>query len=390
MAHARQRLQFARCQELLDGPFNRIAVPDQIGEALGAECFGVFDQLVEKAARLVLDAFDGDGAHGGAGLDRCREGVEAGVLEKIRAVEHLDRDAQVRLVAAVFEHRLAVGDAHPRRGVHCLFREILEGLVEHVFDNGEDVVLRDERHFHVELIELAGRAVGARVLVAEARRDLEIAVKAGHHQQLLEELRCLRQRVELAVVNAARHQIVACALRRAARQDRRLVFVEAVRFHRLAQERDDLRAQQNVGVDALAAQVQKAVFQAQVLGAVLVARQVERRLLRGGLHDARVRHELDLAGRQIGIDRRGLAQRNLAGHRDDRLEFRPAQRLEESAAGVNHDLREAVMVTQINEQNAAVVADTENPAGEFGGGARVGSAELTASVRTVEMHGVGP
>jgi len=163
-----------------------------------------------------------------------------------------------------------------------------------------------------------------------------------------------------------------------------------VRFHRLAQERDDLRAQQNVGVDALAAQVQKAVFQAQILGAVLVARQVERRLLRGGLHDARVRHELDLAGRQIGIDRRGLAQRNLAGHGDDRLEFRPAQRLEEGAAGMDHDLREAVMVAQINEQNAAVVADTENPAGEFGGGARVGSAELTASVRTVEMHGVGP
>ena len=42
----------------------------------------------------------------------------------------------------------------------------------------EHVVLRDEGHLEVELVELAGRAVGARVLVAEARRDLEIAVEA--------------------------------------------------------------------------------------------------------------------------------------------------------------------------------------------------------------------
>ena len=56
----------------------------------------------------------------------------------------------------------------------------------------------DEAHLEVELVELARRAVGARVLVAEAGRDLEVAVEAGDHQQLLELLRRLRQRVELA------------------------------------------------------------------------------------------------------------------------------------------------------------------------------------------------
>ena len=60
-----------------------------------------------------------------------------------------------------------------------------------------------ERHLDVDLREL-GLAVGAQVLVAEAARDLEVAVEARDHQDLLEELRRLRQRVELAVVDAAR------------------------------------------------------------------------------------------------------------------------------------------------------------------------------------------
>ncbi len=51
----------------------------------------------------------------------------------------------------------------------------------------------------VNLGEL-GLAVGAQVLVAEALDDLVVAVVAGHHQQLLEELRRLRQGEELARV----------------------------------------------------------------------------------------------------------------------------------------------------------------------------------------------
>src|SRR5437763_12227478 len=42
------------------------------------------------------------------------------------------------------------------------------------------------RHLEIELVELAGGAVGAGGFVPEAGRDLEIAVKPGHHQQLLE------------------------------------------------------------------------------------------------------------------------------------------------------------------------------------------------------------
>ena len=77
------------------------------------------------------------------------------------------------------------------------------------------VLGRDERRLEIDLGELR-LAVGAKVLVAEAARDLEIAVVPRHHQQLLVDLGRLRQRVELARVDAAGHEIVARAFRASA------------------------------------------------------------------------------------------------------------------------------------------------------------------------------
>ena len=67
----------------------------------------------------------------------------------------------------------------------------------------DDVVLLDEGHLEVELGEL-GLAEAAQVLVAEAAGDLVVALVAAHHQQLLEQLRRLRQRVERARPHARR------------------------------------------------------------------------------------------------------------------------------------------------------------------------------------------
>ena len=91
----------------------------------------------------------------------------------------------------------------------------------------EHVLDADERHLEVDLRELE-LAVGALVLVAEAARDLEVAVEARDHQQLLHELRRLRQRVERAGLEPARHQEVARALGRRLREDRRLDLEEAL------------------------------------------------------------------------------------------------------------------------------------------------------------------
>ena len=60
------------------------------------------------------------------------------------------------------------------------------------------------------------------------RDDLEVAVEARHHEQLLEDLRRLGERVELAGVEARGNQEVARAARRVLHHERRLDLEEAV------------------------------------------------------------------------------------------------------------------------------------------------------------------
>ena len=137
--------------------------------------------------------------------------------------------------------------------------EFLEQPGEHRLDRVEHVVLGDEAHLEVELVEFARAAVGAGVLVAEAGRDLEIAVEAGDHQQLLEHLRRLRERVEFARMDPARHEIVARALGRDAVRIGVWNSVKPCSIMRRRIEAMTLRAQHDVGVEPLAAQVEVAV-----------------------------------------------------------------------------------------------------------------------------------
>ena len=66
-------------------------------------------------------------------------------------------------------------------------------------------------HLAVDLCKL-GLTVCTKVLVAEALHNLEVTVETGYHQQLLEELRALRQSIELAGIHARGNNEVACAL----------------------------------------------------------------------------------------------------------------------------------------------------------------------------------
>ena len=96
----------------------------------------------------------------------------------------------------------------------------------HLLDPGHDVVVVDEAHLQVELGEL-GLAVAAQVLVAQAAGDLEVAVEAADHEQLLHLLRALRQGVDAARLQAGGHDEVARALGRGLDQQRRLDLDEA-------------------------------------------------------------------------------------------------------------------------------------------------------------------
>ena len=102
-----------------------------------------------------------------------------------------DGVAQIRLVGAVFAHRLLIGDTREDRGHRFAIAKLFKEATQHRLDSGKNVVLLNEAHFDIELVELTRRAVGAGILVAETRCDLEVAVKARDHHELLELLRRL-------------------------------------------------------------------------------------------------------------------------------------------------------------------------------------------------------
>ena len=99
----------------------------------------------------------------------------------------------------------------PRKRDRHLPVDHAEDRLHQVFHRGEDGLLVDERHLDVDLRELR-LPIGAQVLVAEALDDLKVPIHPGDHQDLLEDLRRLRQGVELARVQPARHEVIARSL----------------------------------------------------------------------------------------------------------------------------------------------------------------------------------
>ena len=120
---------------------------------------------------------------------------------------------------------------------------------------------RGKAHLQIDLRELK-LAVGAEVLVAEAAGDLEVAVEAGDHEDLLEDLRRLRQRVELAGMNAAGNEKIARALGRGLGEDGRFDFEKALLAEALADGEGDVVAQAEVALHLGAAQVDVAILEA--------------------------------------------------------------------------------------------------------------------------------
>ncbi len=220
---------------------------------------------------------------------------------------HLDRVAQVGLVAAIPQQAVAIGDQRPI-GIHGLVgRKFLEQPLNHRLHGGENVCLFDKRHLDIQLIKIGGRAVGARVFIAETGRDLEIAVKAADHDQLLELLRRLRQRIELARMQARRHQKIARAFGAAGGDDRGLKFVEPLIPHPVADRAHHVGAQHHVLMQLVAAQIEKTIGQAGFFGIIHLAKHRHRQFIRSSQHGKAAGINLDLAGRDLGVHQRRIA-----------------------------------------------------------------------------------
>ena len=105
-------------------------------------------------------------------------------------------------------------------------------------------------------------------------------------------------------------------------------------------------------------------------------------------HGQRIGDEFDLSGGQRGVFLARQSRGDLAGDGDHVF---GAQRMGLRGNGgvflrPEDHLRDARAVTQVDEDDPAVVPARIDPAGERGGGAHVGGAELVAGMGAVAAH----
>ena len=305
-------------------------------------------------------------------------------------VLHDDRIAQVRLVGAVFAHRLGVRDARPGRGRDGLAAsELLEHAPYDRLHRRENILLFDEAHLDVELVELARQTISARILVAKTWRDLKIAVEARHHQELLVLLGRLRQRIERARMQTRRHEEVARAFGARGGEDRRLELEKPLPLHPSAKRINDLPTQHDVLVKFLAPEIKEPVPEPRIFGIGLVAEHRQRQVSGWPEHFDLADVNLDQPRRHFGVFSARRALANLAVDTDH--EFRP-QLLGLTESGrirIDHALGQAVVVAQIDEQHAAVIADAMAPARKPNVGAVLGEGQGAAGMGAVAVHDRG-
>ena len=223
--HGRARLGAERHELLLGQELRdrraRLTVlsVDDVRQPLRAPLLRELLEPLEIGARVLLR--DGQVANRGG----AREDLELRAPRELGRVLDLEPEAQVGLVGAVPEHRVGVGQPL-ERDLELDADRLAPDRLHHLLHQGHDELDVREGHLDVELRQLV-EPIRAQVLVSEAARDLVVALEARDHEQLLEDLRRLRKREELALLEPGRDEEVPGAFGRRLEQDRRLDVEEA-------------------------------------------------------------------------------------------------------------------------------------------------------------------
>jgi len=286
------------------------------GHTLSAMFHGEIGQLVYVTAGPVPRALGVDALDGTATSRSTREDLEAGVLEDLRYIHELQSEAGVRTVGTVALHRFGVLHAAERDGK--LHAHLGEDISEDLLHGGEDVLLGHEAHLDIHLCEL-WLTVGAQVLVAETASDLEVALHTADHEELLEELRRLRKRVEATVTHTGRYDEVACALRRGLGEDRGLDLDEVTSRERVAHSVRKRVAQMERLVHLGTTQVEVAPCETRAFVGIDAVLDREGRGLRSVEHSRFGDDDLHLTGDHTGVRRTFGALAHLSGQKDHPL-----------------------------------------------------------------------
>ena len=375
-------------EELDDGAVDGAVLAEgDPGQTLGTKRGGHAGKLIDLGTCPGAGAFSVDGLDDGALLVRgSRKDLELGVGKDVGQVDQVHTVAGIGLVGAIGVHGLPVVHATQRRG--HLDAHAAEGVGQDLLERTHDVVLVHEGHLDIDLGEL-GLTVGTQVLVAEALGNLVVALDATDHEQLLQELRGLRQGVEVARLDAAGDDKVASALGRGLEQGGRLDLHELTVVQRLANGEGKVGAQLEVGHHLGTTEVQIAIAQTGILAGLDAVLDLERRSDGSVEHLGVVGQDLNLAGRELGVGGLLATGAHDAVNLDGPLGTHGLGDLKGVAVGVlgvEGKLRDALAVAKVAENKAAVIAATAHPTGEGNLFAHVLAAKLAAGTGVHGMH----
>ncbi len=237
-----------------------------------------------------------------------------------------------------------------------------EGRLEKALHHFKYAVGLGEAHLQIDLRELR-LTVGAQVFIAEAAHDLKVLVEVRDHQDLLEELRRLRQRVKRSRINAARHQIVARALRRGARHKGRLDLEEALIRKILPDGQRHFVPQFDIGLHLRAAQIDVAILEPDFFAGQRGVRRKERQWLRFVEQLQFLDRDFNLSGRNVLVDGLLVALAHGADCRDHKLRTQVVGFFVQRGvvALIEHKLRHPAAVADIHKKQVAQIAAAVHP-----------------------------
>ena len=255
-------------------------------------------------------------------------------------------------------------------------------MASHILEEVDNIILVNEGHLAVDLSELR-LTVSTQVLVAETFCNLEVAVEATNHEQLLQSLRTLRKSVELSGVHARRHNKVACALRCGTDEDRSLYLDEVLRVEEVADKDCHAVTQLKILAHCRTAQVEVAILHTDIVATVSIVLYSERRCntLREDIQF--LGDNLDIASRQISVLALTLVYYTSHLHAVFASQFACTCAKVAVVRVVEDKLCDTIAVAKVDECHTTHLASALYPSGKCYGLAAVRETKLSACIRSI-------
>ena len=381
----------AECLQLLfrhklreAGLIAAILVDREVCEALrtiALDELGVLIDMLTRHLRLPLDIQALDHT---AVLRACGEHAETTVLHHLGDIVEQHLETHIRLIGAVLVHRVDPWHPHDRE-FNVYIAHLLEDVLQQTLVDLDDIIDIHEAELHIHLGELR-LTIGTEVLITVAACQLEVTVEAGYHEELLQELRRLRQCVEGAVVHTGRYEEVSRALRGGLDEGRGLDLEEAVLTHEAADQIGDLRSRHDALRKLRTTKVEVTILET----CVLVRRDpiLDREWWRLGLSE-----NTKCSGRNLDASCLHILVCILTtgtydtGHRDYKLGTQLRCLLKHLGATLGlleHDLQETGTITKVCKDQTALVSGALNPAHHGDFSVDIGLVKLCTSARSVQ------